>query len=76
MEWQSSYEKRKWEAFFGGASGTQFLGGRHYNRGLDFAVCHKVQPLMLLISFKSYTMPCAIMAFATFMKPAMFAPLT
>ncbi len=23
-----------------------------------------------------YTMPCAIIAFATFMKPAMFAPLT
>ena len=43
MEWQSSYEKRKWEAVWR-ALGTQFLGEGHYNKGLDFAVCHKVQP--------------------------------
>ena len=30
--------------------------------------------LMLIKCFDFYTAPCAIMAFATFRKPAMFAP--
>lgn len=29
-----------------------------------------------LFMFFDYTIPCAIMALATFMKPAMFAPFT
>ena len=42
--------------------------------------CPEGQPFSLWLSqigmFRDYTMPCAIIACATFSKPAMFAPAT
>ncbi len=35
-----------------------------------------VQKYLDVFSVRPYTMPCAIMALATFMKPATFAPFT
>lgn len=40
------------------------------NWALHFYVC------LCVLSPPCYTMPCAIMALATFMKPATFAPFT
>lgn len=42
-------------------------GSNHTIAAFDF---------MIVIAICSYTTPCAIMAFATFRKPATFAPFT